>query len=128
MILKMDDKLTHYQKEYKKMTESNQRNIKRLIRHRTRFQELVNHRNEPEYFLHICGFMNEYMQEFMLTHDVHIMNVNEGPNPDNMSYEVHSVLNLAIALAWGKHRESLERDIEGINRKVAPSQKYFQRA
>ena len=32
--------------------------------------------------------MNEYMQEFMLTHDFHIMNVQEGPNPDNMSYEV----------------------------------------
>lgn len=32
--------------------------------------------------------MSEYMQEFLLTHDVAIMNVDHGPNPDNMSYEV----------------------------------------
>ena len=36
----------------------------------------------------MCGFMNEYMQEFMLTRDFHEMNISEEPNPDNMSYEV----------------------------------------
>ena len=30
--------------------------------------------------------MNEYMQEFMLSYDVQVMNISEEPNPDNMSY------------------------------------------
>lgn len=84
----MDERLNVFEKEYKKMIESNQRNIKRLMRHRTRYQELVNHRNQPEYFLQMCGFMNQYMQEFMIAHDVEIMNFNQQPNTDNMSYEV----------------------------------------
>lgn len=72
------------------MVESNQRNIKRLIKYKAKYHEMIKHRNQPEYFLHICGFMNEYMQEFMLAHDVAIMNINENPNPDNMTYEVES--------------------------------------
>lgn len=70
------------------MLESNARNVKRLIKIRNRQEDLIKHRNQPEYFLHLSGFMSEYMQEFLLTHDVAIMNVDHGPNPDNMSYEV----------------------------------------
>lgn len=46
--------------------------------------------------------MNEYMQEFMLTHDVHIMNVQEGPNPDNMSYEVWVEVICSNCWNWAK--------------------------
>lgn len=87
----------------------------------------MNHRNEPEFFLHICGFMNEYMQEFMLTHDFHVMNVNEGPNPDNMSYEV---VYLGIAATLGarrEHRQGIEGDIQRGVRETAPEEEHQQR-
>ena len=58
--------------------ESNERNIKRLMRHRAKLEELYKHRNEPEHFLYMCGFMNEYMQEFMLCHNATMMEVGGG--------------------------------------------------
>ena len=57
------------------------------MKHKGRLDELYKHRNEPEHFLYICGFMNEYMQEFMICHNVNVMQIGEEPNPDNMSYE-----------------------------------------
>ena len=57
----------------------------------------------------MCGFMNEYMQEFMLSHDVHVMNVHEEPNPDNMSYEQLLELGETIGkVSKGISKEQLE--------------------
>lgn len=116
-------KFNQYKRECKKMQESNERNMKRLMKHRARFEELFKHRNEPEHFLFMCGFMNEYMQEFMLCHDVHIMNMQEEANPDNMTYE--QLLELGESI--GKVSKGISKEqFESLQRtnKVKSDQRY----
>ena len=46
------------------------------------------HKDNPEHFLIMSGYMNEYIQEYIISHDF-VMDFNEQPlNPDNMTYEV----------------------------------------
>ena len=41
----------------------------------------------------MSGYMNEYIQEYILSHDYNMqVNPNEPLNPDHMSYEVGNVL------------------------------------
>lgn len=40
------------------MAQSNQRNIKRLMKMKQIFEGVWKHKNEPEYFLYAAGFMN----------------------------------------------------------------------
>ena len=66
--------------------ESTGRNEKRLLRHRAKIEEMNKHKDNPEIFLAMSGLMNEYVQEYILSHN-YVLNVNPNDmNPDNMSY------------------------------------------
>lgn len=56
---------------------------------RARIQEMNTHKNDPEYLLNLGGFMNEYIQAYVLNHNYNATFVpNSEPNPDTMTYEV----------------------------------------
>lgn len=79
--------------KYQKIAESNLRNEKRLLRYRTRIEEMGKYKDSPEHFLTISGYMNESIQEYIFSHN-YAFNVdpNEAPDPDRMTYEVfHSI-------------------------------------
>ena len=48
---------------------------------------MFKYRNKPEYFLQVSGFMNEYVQAFIISHNYQFEAVQTN-DPDNMSYEV----------------------------------------
>ena len=47
------------------------------------------YKDNPEHFLAISGYMNEYIQQYIFSHNIAMeANVEGEPNPDNMTYEV----------------------------------------
>ena len=68
--------------------------------------------------------MNEYMQEFMLCHDVQVMNMSEEPNPDNMSYEVNLNLVSAITSSRWIDGEGIKGSSKIGTREIAKEKKY----
>ena len=51
---------------------------------------MMRYKDSPEHFLAISGYMNETIQEYILSHNYTFStDPHEVPDPDNMSYEVH---------------------------------------
>jgi hypothetical protein len=60
-----------------------------LLRYRARIEEMARYRDSPEHLLAISGYMNETVQEYILSHNYTFStDPHEVPDPDHMSYEV----------------------------------------
>lgn len=67
------------------------RNEKRLLRYRARIEEMSRYKDSPEHFLAVTGYMNESIQEYILSHNYTFStDPHQLPDPDNMTYEVTS--------------------------------------
>ena len=85
----MDKKIAEQKHKQQKTAESNMRNEKRLLRYRARIEEMMRFKDSPEHLLAISGYMNETIQEYILSHNYTFStDPHEVPDPDNMSYEV----------------------------------------
>ena len=69
---------------------------------------MIKYHNKPEYYLQSSGMMNEYVQEFILSHNFHFEAVNVN-DPDNMTYEVVFCYNTATSRFGIKNWESFKR-------------------
>lgn len=93
MLSKLDRKTADQRHKLQRLREHNGRNEKRIMRYRARMEEMTKHKDNPEHFLVMSGYMNEYIQEYILSHDFAMeVNPNQPLNPDNMTYEVPLVL------------------------------------
>lgn len=98
----MNKRLAEQKYRQQKVVESNQRNEKRLLRYRARIEEMIKYKDSPEHFLSISGFMNETIQEYILSHNyTFTTDPHEVPDPDHMSYEVFFSL-FSNYLTWAK--------------------------
>jgi hypothetical protein len=43
-----------------------------MLKYKARFIEMNKYKDNPEYFLTLSGFMNEYVQAFMMSHNYHM--------------------------------------------------------
>lgn len=88
----MEKRIAENQHRHQKMVESNMRNEKRLLRYRARIEEMSRYKDSPEHFLAVTGYMNESIQEYILSHNYTFStDPHQFPDPDNMSYEVNSL-------------------------------------
>jgi hypothetical protein len=85
----LEKKLAEQTSKQQKMMESNLRNEKRLLRYRARIEEMNKHKDNPEHFLTMSGYMNECIQEYIFSHN-YAFNIEPHAHhdPDHMSYEV----------------------------------------
>ena len=97
----MEKRIGESQHRCQKMFDSNMRNEKRLMRLRARIEEMGRYRDSPEQFLSVTGYMNESIQEYILSHNyTFTSDPSAMPDPDNMTYEVFS-FQLSNSLIWG---------------------------
>ena len=94
---------------------SNERNQKRILKTRAKLEEMFKYRNKPEYFLQVNGFMNEYVQSFIISHNFEFDSTTEvtEANPDNMSYEVRFGKFLATDRVGREDGQGVDRNFEG---------------
>ena len=58
----MDRRVLEQKYKQQKMSESNLRNEKRLLRYRARIEEMIRYKDSPEHLLSISGYMSESVQ------------------------------------------------------------------